>query len=583
MSAPALIPLEPPQVREQLERIVSSRHFARSQRLRRFLVFTVEHVLAGTAGELKEYLIGTVVFDRRCEYDPRVDPIVRVEARRLRSRLRSYYADEGAGDSFEIAIPTGTYVPELRRRLAKQTPPKAKTPCVGLAVLPFANINAGSEEDYFSDGLAEEVLRLLAAVDRLRVVGWHSAVQLRGHEQNYQTIHEQLKVDYVLRGSVRRAGDRARVTAHLVDAQKGSTEWSDVFDHHIDDVFCLQEKIAQAIVDALKLKLALKSRRPLAHGFSESQRLCLLGRFELAKRTPDGLRRAVQHFDQAVLLEPNHAMAHALSAAACTMLCEYSIVPPSELMHKARASALQALSLDADSTEAHTALALITAYDWNWSEAEALFRRAIDLNPNFAEARHWFGSDLLVLHGRFEEALEQVRMAFELDPLSRAIRESQGYVLMLARDYEAALSFHADSIQLMPDSHRGHASRARVLGMTGRYDEAIEGFERARAIAPGIPAIVGAMGQVFGQAGRHQEARACLEELKVMATNSFVQATAFAFVHSGLGEVDEAFTYLEQGCRQREFSVVTLKVHPAFDQLRDQPRARRLMTKMGLR
>ena len=571
-------------MREQLERIVSSRHFARSQRLRRFLIFTVEHLLAGTADQLKEYLIGKVVFDRRCDYDPRVDPIVRVEARRLRSRLEAYYAAEGAGDRFQIVVPTGTYVPEIREQRVQATPAQPATTCIGLAVLPFANLNAGPEEDYFSDGLAEEILRLLASVNRLRVVGWHSATQLRGRDQNYQEIHDQLKVDYVLRGSVRRAGDRVRVTAHLVDAQRGSTEWSDVFDRHLDDVFGLQEKIGEAIVDSLKLKLELRGRSPAPpKGFSESQRLCLLGRFEFAKRTPEGLRSAVQHFDRAVALEPGNALAHALSAAACALLCEFAILRPSEFVHKARASALQALSLDADSAEAYNALALITIFDWNWPEAESLFRRAIDLNPNFAEARHWFGSDLLALHGRFDEAFEQVRLAFELDPLSVAIRESQGYVSMLARDFEAALSFHSETVQLMPDSYRGHASVGRALGFLGRYDEAIESLRLARRIAPSVPAILGGMGQVLAQAGQKAQARECLAELKKMADTSFVQSTAFAFIHSALGEIDEALGYLEQGCRQREFSVIAMKVHPAFDQLRGEPRAQRLMTRMGMR
>jgi TolB-like protein/tetratricopeptide (TPR) repeat protein len=430
-------------------------------------------------------------------------------------------------------------------------------------VLPFANLNAETSEDYFSDGLAEEVLRLLAAVHGLRLVGWHSASQLRGRDQDYRAIHEQLKVAWVLRGSVRRAGDRVRVTAHLVDAAAGTTQWSDVFDCHISDVFCLQEQIGQAIVDALRLKLALRGGSAPVKGYGETQRLCLLGRFELNKRTAESLYKAVEYFDHALALDPVYAPAHAHAAAALTLLCDYAIVRPSEWMHRAKAAAFRALSLDDGSVEAHTALGLITAqYEWNWSEAEALFRCAIGLNPSYAEARMWFGCDTLALQGRFAEAAGHVRLALRLDPLSSPVRDSQGCFFMLMRHFDAAMSCHQETIQLLPESPRGYAGMARVLGMVGRHAEAIEFFETARRMAPVTPAFLGAMGQVLGEAGRESEARANLAELEQMATKMFVPGTAFAAIHLGLNEKDRALTYLEQACRQREFSIAKLKVHP---------------------
>jgi TolB-like protein/Flp pilus assembly protein TadD len=556
----------------------------------------VEHVLAGTAGQLKEYLIGTVVFDRRSDYDPRVDPIVRVEARRLRKRLKAYYSAEGQSDTIEISIPTGSYVPVLSGRspvpaqgeqaLQAQSSGLMQPGMTGLAVLPFANLNADRDEDFFSDGLAEEVLRLLAGVHGLRVVAWHSASQLRGRDHDYQAIHQQLKVEHILRGSVRRAGDRVRVTTHLVNAANGSIQWSDVFDRDMPDVLSLQETIAQSIVEALKLNLALRQAGAgpgVSRSYSESHRLCLMGRFELNKRTPAGLRKAVEYFDQASALEPDNALAHAQSANACTLLCQYSIVRPIELMHRAKASALRALSIDEGLVEAHTALAMITAfYEWNWCEAEALFRRAINLNPNHAEARLWLGSDVLGLQGKMAEGLEQVRLALHLDPLSLPVRESQGYFLMLMRDFEAALAFHQESIQLTPESHRGYTGSGRVLALMGRYDEAIANFRQARVLTPDLPAMIGAMGQVLGEAGHEEEARACIKDLELLAPARFVPCTAFALIHLGLGEKDRALSYLEQGCRQREFSVATLKVHPIFDRLRGEPRAERLIARMNL-
>ena len=575
--------LDPELVHEQLERIVSSRHFARSERLRKFLCFAVERVLAGTANEMKEYLVGTAVFERGADFDPRVDPIVRVEARRLRKRLKAYYDSEGSRDAIDIDFPTGSYVPVLSRRQTAVPPVASPASCIGLAVLPFTNLTAEGDDDYFSDGLAEELLHLLAGVQGLRVVAWHSASQLRGRDHDYLTIHQQLKVERVLRGSVRRFGDRVRVTAQLVDAEAGSYLWSEVFDRDIADVFSIQVEIAHAIVEALRLKLSLRSQNPRAPINSESHRLCLLGRFYINKRTPEGILKGAGCFEQAAALDPGYAVAHAHMADAYTLLGDYAVVRPREIVHKAEAAALRALSLDPDSAEAHASLGLIRSiHDWKWSESAALFRRAIELNPSYAAARHWYACDLLAVRGQMEEGLEQVRFAIHLDPLSLIIRESLGFFRMLSRDYEGALLAHRELMDLAPDSYRGHSAIARVLGLMGRHQEAIKAFRHARRLGPDVPAMIGGMGQVLAEAGNDKEARQCLDELTRMEQIRYVPSTAFAVVHLGLGEVDRALDRLERGCNQREFSVTNLKVHPIYDRLRGEPRAIRLIEKMGL-
>jgi TolB-like protein len=401
----------PEEIRAQLERVLSSRLFARSTRLCRFLRFSVEESLAGNGGRLKEQIIGMEVFDRKSDYDPRIDPIVRVEARRLRAKLKAYYTSPGRGDSIIIVMPKGAYLPFFKTRaLAPQASRTSLVAASGsalashksIAVLPFANMMQGADDDYFSDGLTEELIHLLTRIPSLRVVAWSSTSKLRGREADLAGIRRQLRVGSVLRGSVRRTPERVRVTVQLIDSASGDYLWSETYDRGLENVFEIQVEIARAMVQALRLKLsdlpqAETSRRtPTVACYN----LCLQGRYHSNKRTPEGLHKSIERFEEAILADGSCAEAYAGLADAYSLLAVYGILIPAEAASKARAAAERALELDPESSEAHVSLAFERSlFEWRWEEAEALYRAAIAFNPGYARAHQWFRCGLSVVSG----------------------------------------------------------------------------------------------------------------------------------------------------------------------------------------
>ena len=552
----------------------------------RFLRFGVEHALAGTGHQVKEYLVGVDVFDRPKDYDPRVDPIVRVEARRLRAKLRSYYASSGKKDELIIDFPKGAYAAELHLRSSAQSiVPAPAAPCeTSIAVLPFANLAPGQEEDYFSDGLTEELILHLTRMKGLRVVAWYSASKFRGREEDLNDIRAQLKVGVVLRGSVRRSESRVRVTVQLIDAASGAFLWADAFERGMHDMVAIQQEIAHSIAATLRPALGTaeepeESARKLN---PECYNLCLEARFHANRRNAEGLQRSVLCYQRAIEKDPHSAPAHAGLADAYSLLADYGVLHPSQVMPLAESAARRALELDENSAEAFNSLAFIQAtFHWNWSEAEDLYRRAIQLNPSYARAHHWLGSDLLAVLGRMDEAEAEVRIAIELDPLSLIVHEGVGYIQLLRRNYEAALESHRRLADLDPMFYKAHSSIGRVLCQMRHYDQAIESFERALGVGGAVPSTVAAMGQALALAGRKDDARKCLEELQTMARTRYVTSSCFAVVNLGLGEISRSLDWLENSCAQHELATKAIIVHPLWDPLRGEPRFQNLVQRIA--
>ncbi len=564
-----------------LERILASRFFARSDRLTRFLRFVVEQVLADSGQELKEQLIGVEVFDRKADYDPRIDPIVRVEARRLRSKLKAYYTASGREDDIVIGLPKGTYVPVFRSRTSTQTASRTEAGEKSIMVLPFSNIGSETGDDYFSDGLTEELIHLLTRVPHLRVVAWDTASQFRGREQDYAGIRQQLKVGAVLRGSVRLSPGRVRVTSQLIDTASGAYLWSHAYDNEMQDVLAIQEEIARAIVDTLQLTLIAGSPRRTPN--VASYNLCLEGRFHANKRTREGLQKSATCFEQAVSADNTSAVAYAGLADAHSLLADHSFLEPNEAASKARSAAEKAVALDPQSAEAIVSLAFIRAlFDWEWAEAEVLYRKAIAFNPGYSRARHWFSIDHLALLGRFDEALAEIHMARHLDPLSQIIQEGCGYLHMLRGEYDEALEQYRLLVDLDPMFYKGYSSMGRMLSIMGRYDAAIVTLERARSLAGNVPTLLSALGQTLALAGRTAEAKAYLSELHQIARTRWIPLACFAIVHLGLGDHAAALDYLEKACDQRELAITGIKVHPLYDPLRSEPRFENLLKRVHL-
>jgi TolB-like protein/Flp pilus assembly protein TadD len=568
-------------IEDQLRKILSSQAFAQSARMSRFLQFAVERALSGESDQLKEYVIGIEVFDRNSSYDPRVDPIVRVEARRLRSKLKSYYESEGRADELIVELPKGSYAPVFHNRSRK---PAAALPAQSgsIAVLPFSNLSPEPDNEYFSDGLTEELIHGLTRLDGLMVVAWNSAARLKGQPYDVREIGRQLNVSTVLVGSVRRSNDRLRVMAQLVDTSNGRYLWSETYDRQMEDLFAIQDDISRAIVRTLRIRLAAS---PAGHGVHnlEAYNLYLKGRFQGNKRTPDGLERSMRHFEESIAVDPEFALGYAGLADSYTLLAEYGLVNPADMLPPAELAARKALAIDPTLAEAHASLGLIRSiYAWEWAEAEEHYRRAIELNPGYATTHHWFAVDYLGMLGRMPEAFDEIEIAKQLDPLSPIIREGKGYLLMLSGRHDEAIEEYRQILDLDCFFYKAFTAMGRAYTQKGMYEKAIDMLQKGRSLSGDIPHILGVLGQAHALANRPTEARRVIEELSELATRRHVPSTSFAIVHIGLGEKERALEWLEAGAAAREPALIALNVHPAYQCLRSEARFQAILRKIGL-
>ena len=548
----------------------------------RFLRFAVSRALAKNPGSLKEYTVGVEVFDRPVSFEPALDPIVRVEARRLRSKLCKYFENEGRLDEIVIELPKGGYLPKFSLR---ERPGISGTPAGGgrgIAVLPFQNLSIGEDAAYFGEGLTWELTHHLTRIPDLRVVAWNSAARIRGEQQDLAGIREKLKVDSILTGSVRLSGERLRVVVQIIDTASGAYLWSETFDGTTGDVFTIQERIAQQIVK--KLTAQSKSPAPqLARYNPEAYRIYLRARFESNQRTESALRQSLESFHDAARIDPNFALAYAGIADTCALLADYGFEPPLKIVPQAKAAALRALELDSSLAEAHCSLAFITGFcEWNWAGSEVHYLRALDLNPGYATAHHWFAVDYLAYVGRLDEALEELEIARQLDPLSSIINEGRGMLLMYQRNYREAAAHYRSLAQTDPQFYKAYGGLGRTLLQMGSYKEAIEQFEMARKLVGDVPSLLGAMGQAYARDGQTEKARGLLALLHELAASRHIYSTAFAMIHLGLGEPGRALEWLEKGVSQRDLPLASLGAHPAYDELRGDPRFSALLTRVGL-
>ena len=580
-------------IRQELGRIVASDLFSRSERLCRFLRFSVEQALRGESDRVKEYVVGVEAFGRAPSFDPRVDPVVRVEARRLRDRLKAWYNGEGRDAPVRIELPRGGYAAVFHENSAPAASPKAAPVQRTIAVLPFANLNSGPDTDYLCDGLTEELIHSLTRVRELRVVAWQSAARLRGREQDLDAIREQLRVETILRGSVRCSGDHLRITAQLIDAASGYYLWSEAWDRAAADVFSIEEEIAQAIVNTLRVRLwpELHARLTPKATSIACYNLYLKGRYHWNKRSPEGLRLGLRCFEDAVSLDPDWALGWAGLCDSFAVLAENGLLPQETAIPAANRAAERATSLDPNLAEAYAALGLLRSrYDWKWDEAAVFFHKAIDLNPGYATAHFWYGFHYLAMTGRLEEALAEAELAVSLDPLSAIAQEGRGFVLMVSRRYEEAIEQYRLLLEFEPSFYKAWTSQGRVYAQMGDYARAIKMYEKGLQLGGTIPNILAALGQSHALNGETDRAREILQQLHEMSSSasrtgsgtSAVPATCFAIVHLGLGENDRALEWLETGVERRQMPLSALKVHPIYDPLRNEPRFQALLVRIGL-
>jgi eukaryotic-like serine/threonine-protein kinase len=474
----------------------------------------------------------------------------------------------------------------LAAQVQAESPVPDTQPNPSIAVLPFLNLSADPENEYFSDGLSEDIINSLTKIRDFRVVARTSAFSFKGKEMDIRDIGRKLNVEAVLEGSVRTTGNQVRITAQLINANDGYHIWSEQFNRVLGDVFVIQDQITLTIVEKLKVELlggersTLAKRSTLTH---EAYDLYLRGRYCLNQRTEEMMKRAIRYFEQALQVEPEYAAALAGLADSYNLLGagDYGVMPPDEAFPKARESAEKALALDSALAEAHTALGWTrTMFYWDFKSGEESYLQATKLNPGYATAHHWYAIHLSVL-GRHSEACTEIGRAVDLDPLSLIINSDFAWILNRARKYDLAITQCQKTLALDPEFSVAHWNLGLALQSQGRYEEAITALTKAVSFSNGNPVFLASQGQAYALAGRKSDALELLSRLDRLSATKYVMPHLRGIIYLGLGDVDRALDWLEKGYHDRTDFILEARENPALDSLRTNPRFKALLDKIG--
>jgi serine/threonine-protein kinase len=478
---------------------------------------------------------------------------------------------------------------ELDQPTAIFTPDKPYASSINsIAVLPFLNISADPENEYFCDGLSEEILNALSHISGLKVAARTSAFSFKGTKTDIEEIARKLGVTSVLEGSVRKAGNRIRISVQLTNAADGYHIWSERYDRELSDIFDIQDEITLAVVDSLKLQLLSDGRSKLLKRYTdnpEAYSLYLQGRFFWNKRTTEATQKAIEYYHQAIALDRNYALAYSgLADCYTTSGFAYDLgsLPAVEVISLAKYAALKAIEIDNSLAEAHTSLAYAKhLFDWDWEGAERGFRDALRLNPNYANAHHWY-AHLLTALGRLDEALCESERALDLDRVSAVMNNHLGWHYMYARDYDAAISQFNHTLLLDPGFVLAHWYLGITFALTGSYSKAADAYRKATAGENEDLIIRADAAHFFAVSGQTEKARKELKELEEIAETQYVSSFGLAMICAGLGEDDRAFKYFDEALGEHSDMLVYLNVDPRLDRLRSDPRFQVVVNKVGL-
>lgn len=450
-----------------------------------------------------------------------------------------------------------------------------------LAVLPLQNLSGNPDEEYFSDGLTEEMITQLSRLqpDRLGVIARTSTMKYKGAKKGVDEIGRELRVDYVLEGSVRREADQVRITAQLIRVSDQTHVWAQNYQRDVRDILALQSHVATEVAREINLKLTAEERADLASARPlnpKAHELYLRGRYLWNKRTELGLQKSVEYFQQAIAEDPGYASSYAALADAYNISGNWGLLPPKEAYPRAKAAARKALEIDPRQAEPRFALAYAThLFDWNPAEAEKEFKRALDINPNYAPGRQWYAV-FLASRGRFDEGIAQITRAQELDPLSLIIGDVVGWIYSLARRNDRAILEFRKAIELDPNFYPTHYDFGILYADIGMHKEAIAELETARKLAGDTARVLSGLAYAYAMAGQKANAKKLLQDLTALSRRQYVPPFDIAVVYAALGENDVAFSWLEKAYEDHHPWLVMLRVTPKVDRLRSDPRFEKL-------
>lgn len=611
-------------VQTEVAGILASATFSASERHRRFLRFVVDQALKGETDKLNEFVLGFEVFDKNATFDPRIDSIVRVEARRLRERLKKYYLDEGSNDSIIITLRPRSFVPEFgepaagkpssqaRLRawfpshklatiatgalvlsgiagavllsLRDRRPPPPQTSSI--LVLPFQNLTPVPEQEMLGDSIADSIITELASMPGLRVISRGSAVQFKDSGRSPSEFAADLQVDYVVDGTVQIRHGLALISAKLTDTHSRSYVWAQTQETDLAKLPDFERELSRSIVSRIHIPLP-----PAGEGHVTRKRAAtweaysafLKGQYFLYQWDRGGAEKSVALFEESVSRDPKYAPAWAWLSQAYLLLIRRDDGQDAATIAKGRQAATNALALDDQLAEAHAAVGSYAALDWDWSNAARELRRAVELDPNWAHGHLMYAGMYLIPMGRIQEATREILHAHELDPLTQFTRLSLAEVFYLNRDYTRAITEYEDLRKPASSSNPPDGMYFLALSFLGKDKRAIT--EMSESALPGGDANPswGVLGYLLAKSGDRPKAQSILNELLKISQQKYVPPIPIAILSVGLGNKDEAFRQLRVAVTRHVPSIIEIAVDPVFDPLRSDPRYDAILRDIGLK
>jgi TolB-like protein/Tfp pilus assembly protein PilF len=585
-------------IEAQVNRILASALFVHSKRQCRFLKYIVDQMIEGNTDRLKGYTIGIEVFDRDVSFDPNIDSIVRVEAGRLRSKLREYYHTDGKDDSLLIEIPKGKYSLIIRHRESNDeitVPSKPVSdvalndenyPKSSIAVLPLRTLSDDIQQDYFSDGMTDAIILALAGEKSLKVISLTSVMRFKNTETPLKQIAKELNVSHIIEGTVLKEGNNIRITCQLINSETDFHVWGDKYEREIDGVIALQSEIAYAIAKQLVQEIDSKGDDldKLQSINPEAYEAYLLGRRTRSEFTKDAFYKAADYFKKAISLQPDYAAAYsAMGSCYCGLGSHgFELESSDKIIPQGLEHAKHAMDLDNSLADPHTYTGIMKLkYEWDWQGAEACFKKALSISPNDARAHLQYSMYFESL-GEHEQAIDQAQIALDVDPLSRETNMNLAWQFYQANMLSESRDRLDRLFQNEPGFWGAYWDLAHVYLAEEDYEKAIEAFKNADNAKGGYFIPLQGLGYAYAKSGNAKEAKNIIKKLNEIQKDTYVSPFYIGTIYLGLGEIDKTFDYLEAAFKIRSRSLAWIKVAKEYKHLHEDTRFQDLVKRIGI-